>query len=94
MTDSASLANAAAEVQRRSGGATMLVNSAGFTRPVPAADLVQGTTLPAGRFMRRNADFQPDAGAFNNLASFGEDAQRNLYIVDFDGEIFQIRAGA
>ena len=61
---------------------------------VPAADLVQTTTLTASRFTRRNGDFQPDAGAFNNIASFGEDAQRNLYIVDFDGEIFQIRAGS
>lgn len=39
VTDSASLAAAADEVRRRSGGATMLVNSAGFTRPVAAADL-------------------------------------------------------
>lgn len=39
VTDSASLALAAEEVLARTGGATLLVNSAGFTRPVPAANL-------------------------------------------------------
>ena len=39
VTDSASLAAAAAEVQARTGGASILVNAAGFTKPVPAADL-------------------------------------------------------
>lgn len=58
---------------------------------VPAAELVQGTTLPPSRFTRRNADFAPDLGAFNNIVSFGEDSQRNLFIVDFDGEIFMIQ---
>ena len=59
---------------------------------VPAADLSQGTALPPSRFTRRNVDFAPDLGAFNNIVSFGEDSQRNLFIVDFDGEIFMIRA--
>jgi 3-oxoacyl-[acyl-carrier protein] reductase len=39
VTDSAELTAAAAQVGERTGGATMLVNAAGFTRPVPAADL-------------------------------------------------------
>ena len=39
VTDSASLAQAAAAVQETTGGATMLVNCAGFTKPVPAQDL-------------------------------------------------------
>ncbi len=39
VTDSASLAEAAALVLARTGGATMLVNSAGFTQSVAAADL-------------------------------------------------------
>lgn len=39
VTDSGSLARAAGEVQGLTGGATMLVNSAGFTKPVPAANL-------------------------------------------------------
>ncbi|ANH74491.1 KR domain protein [Ralstonia insidiosa] len=39
VTDSASLARAAQAVVEKTGGATILVNSAGFTKPVPAADL-------------------------------------------------------
>jgi len=39
VTDSASLKAAAEQVLARTGGATVLVNAAGFTRPVPAADL-------------------------------------------------------
>ena len=39
VTDSASLARAAAAVQEATGGATMLINCAGFTKPVPAQDL-------------------------------------------------------
>jgi len=39
VTDSASLAAAADAVRRATGGASILVNCAGFTRPVPAADL-------------------------------------------------------
>jgi 3-oxoacyl-[acyl-carrier protein] reductase len=39
VTDSAALVAAAAEVERRTGGATIVVNSAGYTKPVPTADL-------------------------------------------------------
>jgi len=39
VTDSPSLNHAAEQVQARTGGATILVNAAGFTTPVPAADL-------------------------------------------------------
>ncbi|WP_326544116.1 SDR family NAD(P)-dependent oxidoreductase [Pseudorhodoferax sp.] len=39
VTDSASLTAAAAQVAERTGGASLLVNSAGFTKPVPAAAL-------------------------------------------------------
>ncbi|MCR5868176.1 SDR family NAD(P)-dependent oxidoreductase [Aquincola sp. J276] len=39
VTDSAALARAAEEVQSRTGGTSILVNAAGFTQPVPAADL-------------------------------------------------------
>jgi hypothetical protein len=58
---------------------------------IPASDFSQGTTLPTSRFTRRNGDFAPDLGVFNNVVSFGEDSQRNLFIVDFDGEIFMIQ---
>jgi glucose/arabinose dehydrogenase len=49
-------------------------------------------TIPSAQFTLRNADFAPDAGAFNNIVSFGEDQSRNLYLVDMDGEIFVIEA--
>ncbi len=61
---------------------------------LPASDLVPGTTLPNTRYARRNTDFAPDIGAFGNIVSFGEDAAKNLYIVDFHGEIFMIRSGS
>jgi 3-oxoacyl-[acyl-carrier protein] reductase len=43
ITDSASLAKAAQDVQSRFGRLDILVNTAGFTRPVPAADLASLT---------------------------------------------------
>lgn len=57
---------------------------------VPANQLVPGQVLPASRYERRNDDFTPDAGTYNQPVSFGEDSAGNLYIVDFDGEIFQV----
>ena len=57
---------------------------------VPFANLVDGQTLASSRFERRNEDLAPDAGTINNIASFGEDSAGNLYIVDFDGEIFMV----
>lgn len=39
VTDSASLASAARRVAERTGGASILVNSAGWTKPIAAADL-------------------------------------------------------
>lgn len=61
---------------------------------VPAAELVQGATVPSSRYTRRNPDFAPNAGAIGMVVSFGEDAARNLYIVDFDGEIFMVAPGS
>lgn len=34
--------------------------------------------------------FVPDVGTIDSVASFGEDAVGNLYIIDFDGEIFRV----
>lgn len=36
------------------------------------------------------ANLVPDQGQLNNISSFGEDARGNLYIIDFDGEIFKL----
>jgi glucose/arabinose dehydrogenase len=52
--------------------------------------ILQGTTIPSSRFQLRNADFTPNIGVINNVASFGVDVANNLYIVDFDGDIFVI----
>ena len=39
----------------------------------------------------RTEELQPiGGGVINNIASFGEDANGNLYIVDIDGEIFRL----
>ncbi|MBI1344912.1 sugar dehydrogenase [bacterium] len=35
-------------------------------------------------------DFQPDQGSIGGVSSFAEDASGNLFILDIDGEIFQI----
>lgn len=59
---------------------------------VPVAELVLGSTLSNSRFTPRRADFTPIAGAIGNIPSFGLDQAGNLYIVDFDGEIFRIEA--
>jgi autotransporter-associated beta strand protein len=32
----------------------------------------------------------PNAGAYNQIVSFGEDGEGNLYIVDLDGEVFKV----
>ena len=38
----------------------------------------------------RTGQIQANVGSINAPASFGEDARGNLYIVDFDGEIFRL----
>jgi glucose/arabinose dehydrogenase len=60
---------------------------------VPFASLVDGQTLASAQFERRNEDFAPNAGTINQLVSFGEDNAGNLFIVDFDGDIFMVEAG-
>jgi glucose/arabinose dehydrogenase len=38
----------------------------------------------------RTAQVLPDAGSISNPSSFGEDARGNLYVVDFDGDVFRL----
>jgi glucose/arabinose dehydrogenase len=57
---------------------------------IPTTAIAQGTTLDTAQFTDRTAAFAPDAGAIGNIASFGEDARGNLYILDIDGEIFVV----
>jgi glucose/arabinose dehydrogenase len=47
-----------------------------------------GTTV--SQFSDRTNQLVPNVGAINQIASFGEDAAGNLYIVDLDGEIFRL----
>lgn len=63
---------------------------AGQIWSVPAGTLSQGTTLGAGQFTRQTDALRPDVGAINNISSFGTDDSRNVYVVDFDGEIFRL----
>ena len=55
-----------------------------------AAALSRGLTQPSSAFTDRKAGFTPDRGAFTNIVAFGADRSGNLYIVDFDGEIFML----
>jgi hypothetical protein len=57
---------------------------------VPVSSIAQGATLTNTSFTDRTSAFTPDVGAIGNIASFGEDDLGNLFIVDFDGEIFHI----
>ena len=58
----------------------------------PIARASIGATIPSGQFTLRKADFTPNAGAIGNIPSFGLDQAGNLYIVDYDGEIFRVGA--
>jgi glucose/arabinose dehydrogenase len=55
---------------------------------IPLSRLVPGQTVPASQFTVR--DLRPDAGVIDNVVSFGIDQSDNLYVIDFDGEIFVI----
>lgn len=65
---------------------------ADFVRPrlwsVPRTSFSFDTTLQATGFTDRLQSFAPGAGAYTNIVSFGVDRSNNLYIIDFDGEIF------
>ena len=45
---------------------------------------------PDGTIILLDSMITPDAGFINNIASFAEDAQGNLYVVDLGGELFVI----
>ena len=57
---------------------------------VPLAGLAQGSLFPSGSYERRNLDFMPDAGTLDQPVSFGRDGVGKLYVVDLDGDIFQV----
>jgi glucose/arabinose dehydrogenase len=57
---------------------------------VPVTQLVQGQTVAASTFTLRRTAFTPVAGTINNISSFGLDQSGNLYIVDYDGEVYVV----
>lgn len=57
---------------------------------VPVAQLAQGQTLASSAFTLRRTAFTPVAGTINSIASFGLDPSGNLYIVDYDGEVYVV----
>jgi glucose/arabinose dehydrogenase len=54
------------------------------------AKLIPGQTLDRKGFELRDADFKPDVGTINQPVNIGSDDAENLFIVDLDGEIFQV----
>ena len=61
---------------------------------ITVASVRDGATIMSDAFAVRTAEFTPTAGAINNISSFGTDpANGNLFIVDFDGEIFMVETG-
>ena len=63
---------------------------AGALWSVPIAQLNAGAILPSNSFTIRTQSFIPNVGSIGNVSSFGQDQVGNLYIVDFDGDIFVI----
>jgi glucose/arabinose dehydrogenase len=43
-------------------------------------------------FTNRTAQLAPDVGSMNSIASFGEDAIGNLYVIDLGGDVFKLVA--
>jgi hypothetical protein len=57
---------------------------------IRTGQIMLGTTRFSDQFILRRTDFTPNAGTIGNISSFGVDQANNLYIVDFDGEIFRL----
>ncbi len=57
---------------------------------LPAATLLQGTTIASSAFSVRTPAFTPDLGVIDGLTSFGEDDSGNLYLLGIDGEVYQV----
>ncbi|MBC2778487.1 PQQ-dependent sugar dehydrogenase [Parasphingopyxis marina] len=55
---------------------------------VPIGALDDGTSLPASNYERRNEDFEPDAGSIDQIVAIVSSAAGDIFIVDFDGDIF------
>lgn len=60
--------------------------------PIGALDDDDDDILPSSEYERRNADFEPDAGNIDQIVAIVRSDAGDLYIVDFDGEIFVVEA--
>ncbi len=56
--------------------------------------LFAATRVGPGVFSFSEITIPADAGSIGQVSGFGEDAVGNLYVVDFDGEIFKIMGGS
>lgn len=61
---------------------------------VPYNRLLSGPLLDGTGYENRKADLTPDVGTINQPVAFGKDSAGNVYIVDFDGEIFKIASAS
>ena len=59
---------------------------------VPTSSLTGNRTLIAGDFERRNEDFVPDVGSITGIVAFATGNDGRSYLLDRDGEIFEIVA--
>ena len=57
------------------------------------AAAARGRAVPSSRFELRTADFAPDTGMIDQIASAGEDGAGNLSSVDPDGGIYEVVPG-
>ncbi|RYD67064.1 MAG: hypothetical protein EOP58_04060 [Sphingomonadales bacterium] len=55
---------------------------------IPYAQFALGTTMPATTQELRTLDFAPEEGTLDHLISFGHDKEGNLFLIDFDGDVF------
>ncbi|QLC26627.1 cadherin domain-containing protein [Parasphingopyxis algicola] len=57
---------------------------------VPIGSLDDDMILPSSEYERRNADFEPDAGSIDQIVALVRSDAGDVYIVDFDGDIFVV----
>lgn len=73
-------------------GKYIFIDASGAIFDVAAGSLQQGQTLAATMFERRDLDFAPDVGTIGRPVAIAQDASGVIYIVDDDGDIFQVPA--
>lgn len=71
----------------------VFADQGGTIYSAPVTKITEGATLGAPALEQRAADFTPDSGTLAAPVAFGEDNQRELYIVTKAGEIFRVTSG-